>query len=116
MPEQQIKTIMVKPSWLHLLICRSMMTRRYSLRGLRGVRGLSHGQRRYVPICVIHVDFDVFSEVINDQATFCVVYVDDDVVSEVCQGQPVFCVVHVDDDIFSKVNHDQTNVLLSLRG
>ena len=55
------------------------MTRRYSLRGLREVRGLSHDQRRYVLICVIHVDFDVFSEVINDQATFCVVYVDLDV-------------------------------------
>ena len=61
---------------LHLLICRSGMTRRYSLHGLHGVRGLSHGQRRYVLICVIHVDFDVFSEVINDQAMFCVVYVD----------------------------------------
>ena len=54
------------------------MTRRYSLRGLRAVRGLSHGQRRYVLICV-DVDFDVFSEVIKDQATFCVVYVDLDV-------------------------------------
>ena len=55
------------------------MTRRYSLRGLRGVRGLSHGQRRYVLICVIHVDFDVFSEDINDEATFSVVYVDLDI-------------------------------------
>ena len=55
------------------------MTRRYSLRGLRGERGLSHGQRRYVLICVIHADFDVFSEVINDQATFGIVYVDLDV-------------------------------------
>ena len=68
-----------QPMLLRLLICRSIMTRRYSLRGLRRVRGLSHGQRRYVLICVTHVDFDVFSEVINDQATFCVVYVDLDV-------------------------------------
>ena len=69
--ERQIKTIMVKrsirqPMLLRLLICRSIMTRRYSLRGLRGVRGLSHGQRRYVLICVIHVDFEVFSEVNHD--------------------------------------------------
>ena len=64
---------------LRLLICRWIKARRYSLRGLREVRGLSHGQRQYVLMCVNHVDFDVFSEVINDQATFCVVYVDLDV-------------------------------------
>ena len=68
-----------QPMLLRLLICRSIMTRRYSLHGLRGVRGLPHGQRQYVLICVIHVDFDVVSEVINDQATFCIVHVDLDV-------------------------------------
>ena len=41
------------------------MTRRCSLRGLREVRGLLHDQRRYVLICMIHVDFGIFSEVIN---------------------------------------------------
>ena len=51
----------------------------YVRSNLRRVRGLSHGQERYVLICVIHVDFDVFSEVINDQATFCVVDEDLDV-------------------------------------
>ena len=88
-----------QPTLLLLLICRSIMTRRCSLRGLHGVRcyclrGLSLDQRQYV-LCVIHVDFDVFSKVINDQTMFCVVY--------------------VDDNVFSKVNPDQTNVLLSLR-
>ena len=92
---------MHQPMLLLLLISLiwSIMTRRCSLRGLRGVRcyclhGLSHDQRRYV-LCVIHVDFDF--------------------VSEVCHDQTMFCVVHVDDNVFSKVNPDQTNVLLSLR-
>ena len=47
---------------------------------------------------------------------FSSVYVDDDVVFEVCYNRAMFCVVHEDDDVFSKVKHEQTNVLLSLRG
>ena len=35
-----------QPMLLLLLICKSIMIRQCSLRGSRGVRGLSHGQRR----------------------------------------------------------------------
>ena len=80
-----------QPMLLLLLICRSIMTRRCSLHGLRGVRcyclrGLLHDQKQYV-LCVIHMDFDVFSKVINDQTMFCVVYVDLDVLSKVNHDQ-----------------------------
>ena len=78
------------------------------------LRGLSHDRRRYV-FCVIHVDFDVFFKVINNQEMFCEVYVDLDVLSKANHDQMIVCPVYVADDVFSQVNHDQMNVLHSPR-
>ena len=105
---------------LLFLKCRSIITRRCSLRGLREVRcrlrSSSHDERRYV-LCVIHMDFVVFSKVNHDQTMFCVVYVDFNVLSKVKNDQKMVCPVHVDDArLFLQGQSWPNDVLLSLRG